>query len=324
MRAGLVAVMTAAASWLLLSMLLRSGWAARIAVDTPNERSLHSGVVPRVGGLIVVGTSIAVISIVAPALQLLAVAAVSVLAMGAIDDRLGLRVSVRLAIHIGVAAFAAFTVAPAAPVWLQALMVVAIVWSMNLYNFMDGADGLAGGMTAIGFGALSLAALAAGAPQFTLATAAISGAAVGFLFHNFPPARVFLGDAGSVPLGFLAATIGIAGWAQGVWPAWFPPLVFSPFIFDASVTVIRRALRGARIWHAHREHLYQQMVTGGFGHLRTAIAWYVVMGVVAASAIAALRWSIGAQIAVLSGWLAIYAALYVGMGRWIRVRAHEG
>ena len=88
--------------------------------------------------------------------------------------------------------------------------------------------------------------------------------APGFLVFNFPPARVFLGDAGSVPLGFLAGALGAQGALSGAWPMWFPVLVFSPFIVDATVTIARRVARGERIWIAHRDHYYQRLVLSGW------------------------------------------------------------
>src|SRR5207253_2182443 len=110
----------------------------------------------------------------------------------------------------------------------------AVAWMTNLFNFMDGADGLAGGMAVIGFGALAVAAHATGATVVALAAAAIASANIGFLAHNFPPARVFLGDAGSIPLGFLAAAlIGLASGDEvqlGIllgWSAVYPALLFA-------------------------------------------------------------------------------------------------
>jgi hypothetical protein len=96
-----------------------------------------------------------------------------------------------------------------------------------------------------------------------------------FLLLNFSPARVFMGDAGSVPLGFLAGGIGIAGWRTVSWPAWFPLLVFSPFVVDASVTLARRMfMRRERFWHPHREHYYQRLVRMGWSHRRLALTEY--------------------------------------------------
>jgi hypothetical protein len=108
----------------------------------------------------------------------------------------------------------------------SALALAAIVWMANLYNFMDGSDGLAGGMTLIGFGALALAAVLARQWPLALACAAIASASSGFLAHNFPPARVFMGDAGSVPLGFLAGALGLHGALAGAWTIALPVIVF--------------------------------------------------------------------------------------------------
>ena len=142
----------------------------------------------------------------------------------------------------------------------------------------------------IGFSIYAIAAWLAGAPPaFALASLAIASAAAVFLLYNFHPARVFLGDAGSVPLGFLAAALGAQGWSTGIWPLWFPVLVFSPFIIDASATLMRRALRREQIWHAHRDHYYQRLVRLGWGHRSTALAEYVLMGACGGAALIALK-----------------------------------
>ena len=323
MRAVLTgSVVSAVAASVLLWFLLKSGFAWRIAVDVPNRRSLHAATTPRVGGLVVISIALIAMLVVAPKLQMLTVTASGLLAVCAVDDRRGLSVSIRLLVQLVAATVASFTLTPAAPWWLLVLSTVAIMWSMNLYNFMDGADGLAGGMAVFGFSALAIGAFNS-SHEVTLACACIAGAAAGFLIHNFPPARVFLGDAGSVPLGFLAATIGIAGWNQGLWPVWFPVLVFSPFVVDATVTLARRALRGQRVWHAHREHLYQRMASGRLGHVGTATAWYLLMALVTGSATAAVRWPIDWQIALLLGWLTLYAVLYVCINRLVRRSINE-
>ena len=316
-------VIAAILVWILLFALLKSGLAWRIAIDKPNPRSLHVGVVPRVGGLAVIGIALVAMSIVAPSVQLVTVTAVGLMLLFAVDDRRGLQVTTRLLAQLIAATVATYALLPSAPWWFLAPIVVAIIWSMNLYNFMDGADGLAGGMTLFGFAAFAIAAANAGAGELAAACGCIAGAAAGFLLHNFPPAKVFLGDAGSVPLGFLAAALGIAGWAQQVWPLWFPLLVFSPFVVDATVTLVRRALAGQKVWEGHREHLYQRMVTHGWGHARTAVAWYGMMVLVGASAITAVRWPNRWQIVLLIGWTALYAALHAVVSRLTASRNDE-
>jgi UDP-N-acetylmuramyl pentapeptide phosphotransferase/UDP-N-acetylglucosamine-1-phosphate transferase len=178
-----------------------------------------------------------------------------------------------------------------------------------LYNFMDGSDGLAGTMTVIGFGAYALAAFWAGSDRAPTLLA-LAAATVPFLLANLPPARIFLGDAGSVPLGFLAAVFGIEGWRQGWWPAWFPLLVFLPFIADASSTLVRRLLGGERVWQAHREHYYQRLVQLGFGHGGALALYGALMIGGAVSALAALTRAPQAGWYLLAVWLAVLTLLF--------------
>jgi UDP-N-acetylmuramyl pentapeptide phosphotransferase/UDP-N-acetylglucosamine-1-phosphate transferase len=172
-------------------------------------------------------------------------------------------------------------------------------------------------MAVAGFGACSVAALLAGDHALTLAGGAVVAAALGFLWFNFHPARVFMGDAGSIPLGFLAGAIGLLGWARGVWPLWFGPVVFGPFIADASVTLLRRALRGERFWQAHRTHYYQRVVQMGFGHRRTALAAYVLMALSAGVALAVMHADAATQGLAVAGLGVVYVALGVVVDlRW--------
>jgi UDP-GlcNAc:undecaprenyl-phosphate/decaprenyl-phosphate GlcNAc-1-phosphate transferase len=156
-------------------------------------------------------------------------------------------------------------------------MLLLTVWMTNLYNFMDGSDGLAGGMTLFGFTFYGIAALLVHNETLAMMNFAVGAATLGFLYYNFPPARVFMGDAGSIPLGFLVAAMGLWGWQQGCWSAWFPLLVFSPFIADASVTLLKRTLRGVKITEAHREHYYQRAILLGWSHRKLALVEYLLM-----------------------------------------------
>jgi UDP-N-acetylmuramyl pentapeptide phosphotransferase/UDP-N-acetylglucosamine-1-phosphate transferase len=203
--------------------------------------------------------------------------------------------------------------------WTLLAGMLAVVWMTNLYNFMDGSDGLAGGMAAIGFGALALAAMLGDAAGLAALCAAIAAAALAFLRFNFPPARVFMGDAGSIPLGFMAATLGIVGAMQDVWPWLFPLLVFSPFIVDASVTLIRRGLRGEKVWRAHRSHYYQRVVLLGATHRQLALAAYALMLAAAALAFALLLFRLyTAWLLILSA--AIYLLIFLAIDwRWHRI-----
>src|SRR6266581_4435508 len=119
------------------------------------------------------------------------------------------------------------------------LIVIGILWVTNLYNFMDGSDGLAGGMTVAGFAFLGAGAWMSGDEALLIECAIVAAAGAAFLLFNFPPARLFMGDAGSVPIGFLAAVLSLSGWRDGDWPFWFPAAVFAPFIADATLTLLK-------------------------------------------------------------------------------------
>jgi UDP-N-acetylmuramyl pentapeptide phosphotransferase/UDP-N-acetylglucosamine-1-phosphate transferase len=196
------------------------------------------------------------------------------------------------------------------------LLVFAIAWSANAYNFMDGADGLAAGMAVFGFGAYALAAHLAGAGPLATLCASLAAAAAAFLPFNWHPARLFLGDVGAVPVGFLAGALGAQGWNEGCWPLWFPLLVFAPFLGDATLTLARRLWRRERIWQAHREHYYQRLVQLGFGHRRTALLEYAAMAGCAGIALAVLGQSAAVQ-AFAVAW-AVVALL--GAAVWIDYR----
>jgi UDP-N-acetylmuramyl pentapeptide phosphotransferase/UDP-N-acetylglucosamine-1-phosphate transferase len=189
-----------------------------------------------------------------------------------------------------------------------------MVWATNLYNFMDGADGLAGAMGLIGFAALGWAAHEAGQHALARTCIALASACAGFLALNLPPARVFLGDCGAIPLGFLAGALGLHGTLSGAWPAWFAPLVFSPFIVDATLTLALRIARGQPFWRAHRDHGYQRLVLAGWSKRRLAAWSGVLMLACAASALAARASGERERCAILFVWLAAYALLAVAVG----------
>ena len=263
-------------AWIVLRLLIRH---RSILLDRPNERSLHAVPIPRVGGLAIVpGIAAAWLCLPGAISWAIWLPAALLFSLSVLDDALNLRISVRLFAHLFAGMVVAYAlVMPNAGWGTAALAVLAIAWMTNLFNFMDGSDGLAGGMAVIGFSIYAIAAFFASALAFALASLAIAAAAAVFLLYNFHPARVFLGDAGSVPLGFFAAALGAQGWSVGIWPVWFPILVFSPFIIDASVTLMRRALRREKIWRPHRDHYYQRLVRLGWGHRRTALAEYLLM-----------------------------------------------
>lgn len=302
---------------------LTRGLLAQLAMDRPNERSLHNAPVPRSGGLglhagILLAWPIANTGIAEVVLGSLCV----LLAVSALDDMRGLPILIRLATHLFTCFAAAFTLLP--PHFGLAAVTgcaLGLVWMTNLYNFMDGADGLAGGMTLFGFGFFGIAAWLAGNTGFALLNFSISAAALGFLVFNFHPARIFLGDAGSIPLGFLAGCFGLNGWLNGLWSWWFPLLVFSPFIVDATVTITRRACAGTAVWRAHRDHYYQRLVQMGWGHRKTAFFEYALMFVSGALALLALSGAPAMRAALVIAIATGYMVLLISMEHaWRKAR----
>jgi UDP-N-acetylmuramyl pentapeptide phosphotransferase/UDP-N-acetylglucosamine-1-phosphate transferase len=314
----------------------RGRWAI---LDHPNARSLHVEPRPRSGGIaIVLGLAVgaALLSWTTRdgawwlALPVLLVAVVSL-----IDDIRGLPVYARLAVH-GAAAIAIVLGGHLSlyrvhfpfwelvlPEWAAlAASILYLVWMLNLYNFMDGIDGLAGGMAVLGFGAFAALGWIAAAPGFALLSLCIAVASLGFLIFNFPPARIFMGDVGAGTLGFLAGVFTLWGARAGIFPFWVGVLAFSPFIVDASWTLVRRLATGQKPWQAHRVHAYQRLVQAGWSHRRTTVCEYGVMIMCELSAILViLKENPVFGSAILLAWVAIYFALGISVS--IRVRAHR-
>lgn len=253
-------------------------------------RSLHARAVPRTGGLAIwAGAAAALAGLGFPPL-VVAIPMFLVIAVSLIDDYRGLAPRIRILVH-GVAAIIVVGWWLGGNPWLLVFEVLAIVWMANLYNFMDGADGLAGSMGVCGFTALALGAFQSGQAGSAWTLAAIAAACAGFLPFNRPTARLFMGDVGAVGLGFAAGVFALRGWLDGTWPWWFPPLVFMPFVFDATFTLISRMLRRQPLALSHRDHFYQRAILRSGRHGPTVggyAGWMVAAAVVA---LAALRWA---------------------------------
>jgi len=316
--------LAALVSWLLCRRLV---WAGGRFMDHPNERSLHEIPVPRGGGLGILAGLVVALVLLVPLPQELAWVAGLALAVGAfsfLDDLYHLSPLVRFLVQgilagvlVAQGAWPAQWPLPGGLGWPVAVGAafswLFVVWMTNLYNFMDGMDGFAGGMAVIGFGTLAVLGWMGGDPRYALLCVSVAAAAAGFLWFNFPPARLFMGDVGSAALGFLAA--GLLLWADraGLFPFWAGLLVFSPFIVDATVTLLRRLLRGEKVWQAHRSHYYQRLVQMGWGHRRTVLWEYGLMLLCAASAVWAVQAGMIAQWGVLVAWAVGYAGLMLGV-----------
>ncbi len=319
-----LALLVALAATGLATELIR-GWLHRRAIlDHPNDRSSHSAPTPRGGGVAVVSVALLTWAALGQGREALTIAwpiilvAVLLMAVSWIDDRRGLPPAVRLVCHFAAAVAGVASMPDAllfqgllSPLADHVLAVIAWVWFINLTNFMDGIDGITGVETAsisLGVAILSLSA-GVGAE---IEASALVGAAFGFLIWNWHPARIFLGDVGSVPLGFLLGglLIGLAG--RGDWPA--AVILPAYYLADATVTLVSRALAGERVWEAHRRHYYQIALRGGARHdtvvRRIALGNIVLVGLALLSHDYPLPALAGAVIVVLA-----LLAVFGRMGR---------
>lgn len=294
--------------------------------DTPNERSLHTRPTPSSGGgAILAGIMVGWLFAWPGSVEYLwVVAAMLVVAsVSFVDDLRALPPLIRLVAHLVAAAL--LVVGKLRPDWdgiLAVLLVLAATWMINLYNFMDGMDGLAGGMALFGFGFMGVAGYMAGDPIYATTCWVIAAAATGFLVLNFHPARLFMGDTGATSLGLLAVAMALIGVEAGVFALWFPLLVFSPFIVDATVTLLRRIMRGEKVWQAHCSHYYQRLVRLGWGHARTALAEYLLMAACGFSALAMLSRETAFVAYGLGVWAVVYLVLVGVVHRLEGTRMH--
>lgn len=285
--AALVFVGTLAATAAMWKLAPRVGLLAH-----PNARSSHAAATPTGGGVGFVVPLSAVLALWAadyPPAWALLLAGVGIAALGLADDVLDLRRSVRLGCHVALAALCVlWLVAPGA--WAAGLLILGLVWWVNLYNFMDGIDGLAASQAlAYAAGVLALGDAGAATPLFW----ALAAASAAFLCFNWAPARVFMGDAGA---GFLGLVTGVAAlwlWWRGAFPVVASAILLLTFWFDATYTLIVRVVTGQAFADAHRTHLYQH-IAGRVGHgSATALFWlHVVL------------------------WLAPFAALSLAFPAW--------
>ena len=298
-------------TWVVLNYLRR-----KAILDMPNHRSSHAVPTPRGGGLAVTPLLILLVAVVfihtgvtsvSHWLMLAAAAGLGLLSW--LDDRHDLSAAIRFAMQfvaviVGVFAIDKPVLGGLVPVWLDHVLVVfAWVWFINLFNFMDGIDGISGVEAgSIGLGIFILALLMP-LPQFIglgYIGLGILAIMIGFLIWNWHPAKLFLGDVGSVPLGFVLGWVLLKTASEG---AWVVALILpSYYLFDATFTLVKRALRREKIWQAHREHFYQLATQRGFSHARVstmiAISNLILIAVCFAQS-------------ETPGWMRVFAALIV-------------
>ena len=323
--AALVAGAWIASAW--LTGVAREYALRRALLDIPNERSSHQVPTPRGGGIAIASVMAAGIAVLGfggvldgdIAWALLGGGAM-VAGIGWLDDHRHVAPPWRALVHLLAAVWALywlgdFTALPRGETsggWASlhvALAALAIVWLINLYNFMDGIDGLAGIEAATaGVGGAVLLSLG-GAPGLAMVTLLMAASCAGFLWWNWPPAKIFMGDIGSGLLGYCFAVVALAGEGAGVMPAAVWLLLLAVFVLDASFTLVRRVLAGERWYTAHRSHAYQRLVQLGHSHRRVSLGvaginMLLLFPAAALSMLYPASLPVSLLIAAVAGWLA--------------------
>ncbi len=307
-------------------------------VDRPGERRLNKRPIPRLGGLAiflgVLVPSLAFLSLDHEMRGILLGAAVACV-VGAIDDFRGLDPLPKLAGQVTAAAIACWAGAwidhftfpflgvVDLPTWLgMSLTIVWIVAVMNMVNFLDGMDGLAAGVCAIAGLTFAILALSLGKTDAAILSAVVAGACIGFLRHNFFPARIFMGDSGALVLGFTLATVSISGLLKTASTVvlFLPLLVLLVPIFDTSFVVAKRLKYRRPISSPDRSHLHHRFMSIGFSQRRAAVTMWAWTASLGAAALATRfipfrsggEWHVWWTVAVAAIALAAFAfSLYV-------------
>ena len=247
----------------------------RQLIDNPNQRSSHAMPTPRGGGLAIVfsfvgGTAAlwALGVLDEPAMPIFLISALSVAAIGFWDDHGHISARWRLLVHFIAAGALVAVVGQARSITIASLtfnlgtpglviVVILVVWVLNLYNFMDEIDGIAAAEAITAAGGAAVILLIGGHEQLAGWLWLLAASCLGFAFWNKPPARIFMGDVGSGFLGFVLAGLAVITCVSGAMSVWSWGLLLGVFVVDATVTLLRRMLRGERLSEAHRSHAYQ-------------------------------------------------------------------
>lgn len=252
---------------------LRAWLVRRAFLDIPNERSSHTVPTPRGGGIAIVAVGFAAIWTTSHLPLVILVCGILLAVLSWFDDIKSLPALPRFMAQILTVATAIVTVLPTSAVFQfpisPTIAAIAIglvwVWFINLYNFMDGIDGISGVETmSICFGIALIASQTDGANHLVMPSLIIATATAGFLWWNWHPAKIFLGDVGSVPIGFITGYLLLELAAAGQPEAAL--LLPGYYLADATITLIRRALRCEKVWRAHKEHFYQRAHQRGLSH----------------------------------------------------------
>ncbi len=316
----------------ILTGLIRRYAIRQSLIDIPNERSSHKAPVPRGGGLTIVLISLCSILFVGylnllDQNQIIALIGGGslVAAIGWLDDHRDVSALFRAVVHFIAAMWTVFWLGGLGPIelgfstmdlgWFGSLLaVMGMVWLINLYNFMDGTDGIAS-VQAITAGSFSVFLfLSSGVTGPALITLVMIGATTGFLLWNWSPAKIFMGDVGSSFLGYFFGALAILGEQSGSVPVLIWSILLALFFWDATLTLIHRFKSGEKWYAAHRSHAYQRFVQMGHSHQKLAL-WFLVINVTFLWPIAWFAVNYKSSLLVLA---LVIAGLSVGL--WLTIR----
>lgn len=317
-----VAAFASTCAWLVLAK--HKAW-----LDIPNLRSSHHIPTPGSGGVAIVLASLVFVFLqyrgpVERQQLLFLVAALALALLGLADDFFNLRNRTRFLIQllIVICLWPAFVMLPAIPVIgdlaisgavLAIILVLAVLWLINSYNFMDGIDGLAASEAIFVCMALSLLTVLRGVPLQDTAMLGLGAAVAGFLFFNIPPARIFMGDVGSYFLGFVLPVLGLQLISHGQIGYWSLLILLGTFISDSTTTLLGRLVSGVVWYHPHRSHAYQLLATRWqshglvvLGNLAINILWLLPL-----AWLSELYPGFGMQLAVIAFFPLVIVVIYV-------------
>jgi Fuc2NAc and GlcNAc transferase len=316
------AVLSAVITGVVRSWVIRRG-----LLDIPNQRSSHNVPTPRGGGIAVVAAmNVALIALAltgdVPLHTLIALAGggAMVAIVGYMDDRNSLSARVRLSVHFAAAAWALFWLGGLPPLQFgqrvfdlsvmgYVLGALGIVWTLNLFNFMDGVDGIAASEAVFVAGAgAAIYLIHDASPELPALAVSLVGACAGFLIWNWPPAKIFMGDVGSGYIGYVIAVLAVVAARESTVALLTWAILGGVFFVDATVTLVRRWRRREKLYEAHRSHAYQWLARRWNSHLRVTIATQAVN----------LAWLLPCAIystmaPALAGWLVVAALAPVGV-----------
>jgi UDP-GlcNAc:undecaprenyl-phosphate/decaprenyl-phosphate GlcNAc-1-phosphate transferase len=319
----IVSFLTAFTSCLIAIMFIKRSALASAITDNPNHRSLHTTVIPRIGGIGVAVGLVLSNSFQSYSLLLLytCLAYACLFCVSLFDDFKPQSVLLRLAIQVLVVILWAYGVLlPSQPILVATAVALTIVWGMNVFNFMDGSDGLAANVTIFGFGAYAWAAVASNNHSLALLCLTACGTALAFMIFNWPQAQIFLGDSGSIPLGFLVGAVGLAGVVENSWPILFPFMLFSMHWIDATFTLCSRAARRQKIWESHNEHWYQKAIRSGASHRFVLLIHLVSNALIAALSITWLTYIRFLSELVQAFTILLVVGIPVTFGVWAEIK----